>query len=86
MLESFFLLHEINTLNVKHFLFQNCSPGGTGAVLFNVHQMLHGTQASTFLHYSALYRFGGETFFNLHINVIHPLNQEHSGIHGFCLY
>jgi hypothetical protein len=38
--------------------------------------MLHGTQASTFLHYSALYRFGGKTFFNTLTSGIHSLNED----------
>lgn len=35
--------------------FQNCSSDGTGAILFNGYQMLHGTETSPFLHYPAVY-------------------------------
>lgn len=35
--------------------FQNCSSDGTGAVLFNGYQVLHGTETSPFLHYPAVY-------------------------------
>jgi hypothetical protein len=32
--------------------------------------MLHGAQASTFLHYAALYCFGGKRFKNMFTSVI----------------
>lgn len=36
-------------------IFQNCSSDGTGAILFNGYQVLHGTETSPFLHYPAVY-------------------------------
>lgn len=44
---------------------QDCPPGGAGAVLPDVHQVLHGPPAAALLHHAALHRSGGEAFLML---------------------
>lgn len=71
---------------IKHnsFPFQNCPSSSTGTILLNVHQMLHGTQASTFLHYSTLYCFGGKRLKNMFNSITYSFNKE--GYSGICRF